>query len=621
MAFDNDQNNMGTDTRAADGLTRTPVSEPPQEFVTRAAYNFVPFPEEALTLDPSTLPRHDVLDPKLHSGEIHVTLRAETPVFVSDGKVERDPVDGTNKPLHFFKDGQGRYAIPGSSLRGLLRENCQILGLGRVRSGEDFDDYHISYRATGDGDKELRKYYDTVMDSVQEVHDGRKVSIARNGRAGYLYTKDGKSYQIYPVDKSQIQHIPRNSSGLDALRACMDRNGRPKYADRNGELNEQLIPVNVSGSGRSIRLTPGAPGRSAMLLCTGRPVNGKNSHYLFPPPQLLDQGIPVPPDDILDYQADFEARSTVLHNKDAFWKLPGEKNYKGPNPKPVFYVEYNGHIFIGMSQFVRIAYPYRIGDGLPAAHHGKTNGLDYAHAMFGFIGKGKYAPSYRSRISVGDFSAVGGVKEGAPYEAVLGGPKPSWYYGYLQPNGRYLDPDFRLRGYKQYWLKPTQQEKQSGKNRRVATRFCPLPRGTQFSGVIRFRNLSDMELGLLLWSIRLNEGCRQIVGMAKPLGFGRMAAQIDRLLLLEPQRSYADLSASPWDDATERISAFIDAFDANALRQIGKQGRISEREDIHDFFFLRSQLRNPKDASHLELTQFKSVRKWLPTVRDIRDAH
>ena len=89
----------------------------------RAPYNFVPFSNKVLCRYNSVeeLPSHDRLDKDLHSGEIHLTIEAKTPLFISDGND------------HFFRTPAGTCAIPGSSLRGLVRENMQILGFGLVR--------------------------------------------------------------------------------------------------------------------------------------------------------------------------------------------------------------------------------------------------------------------------------------------------------------------------------------------------------------------------------------------------------------------------------------------------------------------------------------------------------
>ena len=93
----------------------------------RAPYNFVPFSNKVLCRYNSTddLPSHDKLDKNLHSGEIYLTIEAKTPLFISDGND------------NFFRTPAGTCAIPGSSLRGLVRENMQILGFGLVRPEED----------------------------------------------------------------------------------------------------------------------------------------------------------------------------------------------------------------------------------------------------------------------------------------------------------------------------------------------------------------------------------------------------------------------------------------------------------------------------------------------------
>ena len=104
-----------------------------------APYNFVPFsgkvqlPYETV----AELPRHDRFDPERKTGEIQITMTAETPVFISDGNKDEP---------HFFRGTNGTFMIPGSSVRGMVRENMQILGYGLVKSGEDLEDYQIYFR-------------------------------------------------------------------------------------------------------------------------------------------------------------------------------------------------------------------------------------------------------------------------------------------------------------------------------------------------------------------------------------------------------------------------------------------------------------------------------------------
>lgn len=79
-------------------------------------------------------PGHDKLRRELCSGEIHVTLTARTPICVGGGKRWKE---GQMYVALFARNAQNDYCIPGSTLRGLIRQNMQILGLGTVRAGED----------------------------------------------------------------------------------------------------------------------------------------------------------------------------------------------------------------------------------------------------------------------------------------------------------------------------------------------------------------------------------------------------------------------------------------------------------------------------------------------------
>ena len=83
-----------------------------------APYNFVSFPNKVIRRYArlEDVPRQDRWDENLLSGEITVTMTAQTPVFVSDGaRDSRGRNDG-----HFLRDAEGRCIIPGSSLRGLV---------------------------------------------------------------------------------------------------------------------------------------------------------------------------------------------------------------------------------------------------------------------------------------------------------------------------------------------------------------------------------------------------------------------------------------------------------------------------------------------------------------------
>lgn len=183
-----------------------------------------------------------------------------------------------------------------------------------------------------------------------------------------------------------------------------------------------------------------------MLLVTGRPVGRPNHLYLFPQADEDKPAVELSDQDVLSYQEDWENRKNVLGRAN-FWALP-----RAGEEKPVFYLRHEGHTYFGMSLFLRIGYGRPLSQGLPQRHLDAPEGpgVDYPHGILGFAGPDG---AYRSRVSFGDFPAVGQVEPEPPLGAVLAGPKPSYYPGYVAEGKNYAQEGFRLRGYKQYWLK------------------------------------------------------------------------------------------------------------------------------------------------------------------------
>jgi CRISPR-associated protein (TIGR03986 family) len=386
------------------------------ESTVHAPYNFVPFSERFPYIrywGVSELPRHDALRGDLKSGEIRITLRAETPVFVSDGK--EDP--------HFFRGPDGSFMIPGSTVRGMLRENMLILGYGTVRPGEDLEDYQVFYRemaaardSTGAELKEV--YQDTLGIETRTAANGKSYSIPTRVNGGHLFCEGGK-YFIVPT-REKYYRISRSDKLVQQFKTGDARVVDVAYT-ASGERITELLPAKAAKPG----MTPGK------LLFTGRPVGRQPNHlYLFSPPDPAAEREGISDEDILSYRMDLEARRNSLkaYYDAEFWALPKEGE-----SKPVFYaaVDTHSHLYFGMTLFLHIGYPHSLAEGLPPKHrdllaaiagdgealarlpqayrdHWKAEEepLDYPQAILGFAAKKTGQPSYRSRVSVGDFPLV-----------------------------------------------------------------------------------------------------------------------------------------------------------------------------------------------------------------------
>ena len=561
------------------------------ENTVRAPYNFVPFTERQPFMrytDVSELPAHDKLCAELLTGEIHLTLTAETPVFVSDGQENAD----------FFRGANGNYMIPGSTIRGMVRENMQILGDGLVLKDEDLEDLMLTYReVAGAGVKaELRKHYH------EEVIDKCK--------PGYLVKENGE-YIIVHVSERKVKKL--------------------KYKDAQKQYGDggDLI-------GCVKKVPCGTDQGMGMLMCPGKSVQDKKDVYLFSPFDSQQDIELLSQEDILFYLKDCEDRKNVAKEYQDFWKLPEDGE-----PKPVFYVRYDEHIFFGMTKTPRVRYKKSLAAGLPSYQRTQYRKmqqnnelpLDYPHAILGFThdfkdeyGK-KSNTSYRSRVSFGDFEMQSEPEKRGTFKTVLGEPKPSYFPSYTV-NGQHYSEDFRLRGFKQYWLKKANAPEPSNDNENVPAIMRPMPEKSVFSGTIRFKNLEKDELGLLLWSLVLNDGCYQSIGMGKPYGFGRMSVKLDSLRLFDFAKLY---SVSGFESAgrTAECKPFIQAYKQFMNDHKSKTAlEMDDRPEIKDFFYLKKTIREDTEmVDYLTIDQKKEPKRLLfekmdyplPAVAELRE--
>jgi len=73
----------------------------------------------------------------------------------------------------------------------------------------------------------------------------------------------------------------------------------------------------------------------------------------------------------------------------------------------------------------------------------------------------------------------------------------------------------------------------------------PWPKGSQWKFEIRFDNLSDLELGMMLYALKPQDGFLHKLGMGKPIGLGSVEIKIDKMETIHRQRRY---SAEGWGE-------------------------------------------------------------------------
>jgi len=217
----------------------------------------------------------------------------------------------------------------------------------------------------------------------------------------------------------------------------------------------------------------------------------------------------------------------------------------------------------GLAMMFRLACRY---DTRQAVEHAQGipphDRIDFAEGLFGLVRsphqtrgdrdqttrRGAFA--LKGRVDCSHFLGPekGKCRPSDKVETVLGAPKASYYPNYVeQEPGRagapapsdgagnpnyttWQDDGCRPRGWKRYrtmtetW-QPPQPRRATGEaaSQDVLTRFRPLPAGTRFQGSLYLHNVRELELGALLWALRLggDPRARHAFGMARPLGYGR----------------------------------------------------------------------------------------------------
>lgn len=608
-----------------------------------APYNFVSLPDMIIPAVPNAdaLPDHNTYsNPGYpHTGYFEVTLTTLTPTFIrgmlteqefkwqEEGKYidgEKLPEAGNpefrrlvkNKPDSFAI--QDRPILPGSSLRGMLRQLIEIVTYSKMKWVTD---------------KKL--FYRTMDNTV--VGDSYRHRMMENVEGGFLQ----RHGEVYVIRSCRILRIHR-----DKLDAWLYE-GRPETPKWSGKYYQHMpVWVTLSQSEKfvdqiSLQEHSGHEWYEGRLVITGNMpakkdgTGGKKKEFVFLLPQKGAIELTVPTELIERFQDDDQI--TQWQEK-AFPVNKPTRNSRtrngllitnpGAYEEPVFYLrENNEFTFLGRAQMFRLPYYRRPIDLIP--YELRDPGIiDFSEAMFGFVRtiqeledlkskkiklrQGDKNHAYASRIFV--TNATYNEGQGTPWlpinahdgilePPILASPKPTALQHYLTqqtPNQKkqlqhYDSPEATLRGFKLYWpqgrktaedlrakspaespnvpeqakdmfvIENNQWRVKSDSSQH--TRMKPVADGKKFSFRVYFENLSDVELGALQWAFTKPQCYR--LGMGKPLGMGVVELQATIHLTSRTTR-YTDLFVDWENEVSASDRKFIGDFEAhfvNALQQ------------------------------------------------------
>lgn len=499
-----------------------------------------------------------------YSGTIKLDIENLTPLFI-----------GGNGELPFAPTG--RPIIPGSELRGMTKNLFKMITCGALRAGEDFADHHLYYRSlmaprSAPFNQGLHELYTNKMTGADE--NGKAVKLAKPG----FLVKRGRKYSIYPLLPKKLHSI--------VIREYMGKFHAYDREIKNSAVRWDKGTAYVQVGIKNARKLLDKEGIEDFFKRTPKKLRNKigKQYYRYFSVSDIDKSEPleVKDDVIEEYKSDKNRHGVDLIKLN---RVVGTapRSIEGIPPfdaiAPCFYMVSDGLVSsFGHGQSYRIPYDKSIADAIPEELQKPT--IDFSDAVFGYAGK---TASWASRVAFDDAVMVkdaGSLPAGMPHPLMQ--PNPTSFQLYLKQDEsdrltHWDSLNAEIRGYKLYWHQPDGNGWQASENEKknLSERdadsaelnhpIAPLKKGCQFTGQIRFQDLSSEELGALLKVFDIGDADRDIaykIGMGKSIGLGSI--HIKTTLRLEDEHRYTKLFDEDgfYDslkDADEK--PFIEAFE------------------------------------------------------------
>jgi CRISPR-associated protein (TIGR03986 family) len=641
------------------------LKQVPDERKAIAPYNFVELPHKVVPAQVECngkLRDNDRYYSDRHTGKITCTLKTASPLYIRCGLTPVDFAtfgdtpneklisDQRKKKAKFFQHPANLHPVlPGSSLRGMLRNLVEIISFSKIERVSD--QQKLFFRAVAaENDDPLSQLYKDRLKNVKagylvETKEGwfiRPVSQSVNGKTlTFVWVQEDRGQKREPGE----QDIKIIAQDFNPKFITFNQNGYvPQYQEvswettytKNGRIFAQNISADrqqfkykgvivTSGNMKHEGKTTASPRQNHCIVLE---VNDTNFSRSLNTDKKIDiEAVKYYRNSLTDFQKQlpFNEKMGMLH--------------KG---RPIFYCEPEVDkpvTLFGQSPNFRIPYsPNNDGQAASAVNFipkevGQSDLIDLADAIFGFVrgkkekkeqdttdnSKEKREQSRAGRIFVSDGQYKADedgiwLTDDTITPQILASPKPTTFQHYLvQPEytqavkselKHYGKPITKtvIRGHKLYWhkgnvsqksIKADATEAEIEEKRSQYTEIKPIKADVSFEFKIQFENLSDVELGALLWILTLagddtdklkmisldgKEKYRLSLGMGKPLGMGAVAIEYKLVLneryKNEPKQRYTRLfEGEEWvtsdrDPSLDEQKRFLKKFENYIVNNI-----------------------------------------------------
>ena len=562
----------------------------------KTPYHFVPLSKWTCLPDWSANISHDQPFADGISGQLDITIKNHSPLLIGSNEREANRVN-------FIKDPMGQPYIPGSSLRGMLRNVLEIASFSDMNF---VDDARFGARDISSTDTNYFKHYNKYKK-----------------QAGWLKF-DGQHWQFRDAEFIDITYddiqkispeINQNTNPIKKYQACPLNQTISFSTYSKSKKNQGEVFYDDPDSFNS------ADQDSGYLVFVG-PMDKKVGDYVFYAPKK--EGKPVNSSVIQDFQISHQEYGGEYIDLDHGNQTLYEYLQSHPHQQygiPVFALkdQMSGKVVaLGLAKMMKIAVPngiHKLLNQHKSIDHNdadeiKARRVDLVQGIFGMT-RDAAGFSLKSRLSFSDAHIQGNYREINDLNStVLGSPKASYFPAYLEQKTDksglcrsyqdYFTNNAQLSGWKRYPIRDINEltlPPPPNDNENVAVRLKPLDKGACFKAKLRFHNLKKIELGAILWALSFGEqdNTYHSLGMGKPYGLGQVTLKV--------KTQHHQTCSNETLSHQQLMACFTDYMDKQ-YQQAFKEGRWTDSAQIKNLLAMVTPVANTNDFDYMTLQEY-----------------
>ncbi len=535
----------------------------------KAPFNFVPLAEQVYIPSWGKLISQDVPFSDGISGTIDLEIETISPLFIRNGHTKEDKKDNTREYRSSCKTEDGRFFIPGSSIKGEVRSILEILSFSRMEVDKNSQFAEREWNNT--------KLY-TLKGKQSELHCGY-IKRSKSGN-DFVVIDCGKPYRIghkrideylkiwgkdklfekffckasdykltdlykvgdinYDLRSSIFKYYLTTGCPLRKLRFSLD-NTSTEYSDRLFFNPEGDIEGEIVFTGQPTQWVWPRPNENSSKV--EKDHAGKYYEFVF---ASENEG------EYFLSQDDFSHFKFIYSETQEWNRVKNFVDDKDSRGIPVFFRIAKGKLKdFGLAYLYKLPYdktPYQILTNkykkILERQKEDIDAFDLAQCIFGYVDnrtqaemKRKQIESFKGRVQFGP-AFSDNAEEDHSETLILNSPKASYYPIYIKQDGNAqgnISGEYRtyndgqLSGWKRYVVRrgadvyPKKMD-----NPKLDTVIHPVKPGSVFDGCIHFHNLRPIELGALLSALTFHstDKCFHQLGQGKPYGYGKVKYKV-----------------------------------------------------------------------------------------------